>query len=80
MPDGDGRRWHVFADTAEASPDDIAEPGSEQPFEGDRCTVEGRSIVDPRRVARQPDRRPEGGSPTPMNSRMHFTFSDTIAG
>ena len=27
------------------SPDDIAEPGEERPFEGERCDVEGRSIV-----------------------------------
>ena len=39
------RRWLVFADTAKASPDDIAEPGQAKPFEGERCTVEGRSIV-----------------------------------
>ena len=45
VPDDDGRRWLVFADTAKASPDDIAEPGRLTPFEGDRCTVEGRSIV-----------------------------------
>jgi glycogen operon protein len=38
-------RWQVFADTAKNSPDDIAEPGQAKPFEGDRCTVEGRSIV-----------------------------------
>jgi len=42
--DGEGR-WLVFADTAKASPADIAEPGQEPPFEGERCTVEGRSIV-----------------------------------
>ena len=41
----DDCRWTLFADTAKASPDDIAEPGEEQPFEGERCTVEGRSIV-----------------------------------
>jgi glycogen operon protein len=46
VPDDDeDRRWLVFADTAKASPDDIAEPGQEKPFEGKRCTVEGRSIV-----------------------------------
>jgi glycogen operon protein len=39
------RRWLAFADTAKASPDDIAEPGQEPPLEGERCTVEGRSIV-----------------------------------
>jgi glycogen operon protein len=39
------RRWHVYADTARAAPDDIAEPGEQKPFEGDRYSVEGRSIV-----------------------------------
>jgi isoamylase len=42
--DGD-RSWQLFADTARSSPDDIFEAGSEPPFDGDRCTVEGRSIV-----------------------------------
>ena len=41
----DGKSWLVFADTGKASPDDIAEPGEERPFEGERCDVEGRSIV-----------------------------------
>jgi isoamylase len=45
VPLGDDRRWLVFADTAKASPDDIAEPGQERQFEGERCTVEARSIV-----------------------------------
>jgi glycogen operon protein len=45
VPQEDDRRWAVFADTAKASPDDIAEPGQERPFDGDRCTVEGGSIV-----------------------------------
>jgi len=45
VPPGDGFRWLRFADTAKASPDDIAEPGEGRPFEGERCTVEGRSIV-----------------------------------
>ncbi len=40
-----GKEWLVFADTAKASPDDIAEPGEERPHEGERCDVEGRSIV-----------------------------------
>ena len=43
--DDDDRSWLVFADTAKPSPDDIAEPGQGKPFEGERCTVEGRSIV-----------------------------------
>ena len=41
----EGKSWLVFADTGKASPDDIAEPGEERPFEGERCDVEGRSIV-----------------------------------
>jgi glycogen operon protein len=45
VPAAEGRRWLVFADTAKPSPEDIAEDGEERPFEGERCTVEGRSIV-----------------------------------
>jgi isoamylase len=45
VPRSEDFRWLRFADTAKASPDDIAEPGKEPPFEGERCTVEGRSIV-----------------------------------
>ena len=45
VPLGDGFRWTLFADTARESPDDIAEPGAEQPFEAERCAVEGRSVV-----------------------------------
>jgi glycogen operon protein len=45
VPTDRERRWLVFADTAKASPDDIAEPGAERPLDGDRCLVEGRSIV-----------------------------------
>src|SRR5262249_53576766 len=45
VPPGDDFRWTLFADTAKASPDDIAEPGAEKPLEGERCTVEGRSVV-----------------------------------
>jgi len=45
VPAAEGRRWLRFADTARPSPDDIAEPGQEPPFDGDRCTVQGRSIV-----------------------------------
>jgi glycogen operon protein len=45
VPTADGRRWARFADTGRPSPDDIADPGQEQPFDGDRCTVQGRSIV-----------------------------------
>jgi glycogen operon protein len=42
--DGD-RSWQAFVDTAKESPEDIAEPGEVRPFEGERCTVQGRSIV-----------------------------------
>jgi isoamylase len=45
VPHGGERRWLVFADTAMPSPEDIFEPGSERPFEGERCSVQGRSIV-----------------------------------
>jgi len=45
VPVSDDRGWYRFADTARSSPDDIADEGEEQPFEGGRCTVEGRSIV-----------------------------------
>jgi len=45
VPADDGRNWVVLADTSKASPDDIAEPGGARPFEGERYTVEGRSIV-----------------------------------
>jgi glycogen operon protein len=43
--DDEDRSWLVFADTAKPSPDDIAERGQGKPFEGERCTVEGGSIV-----------------------------------
>jgi glycogen operon protein len=45
VPQGDDLTWLVFADTSKPSPGDIAEPGQARPFEGERCTVEGRSIV-----------------------------------
>jgi isoamylase len=45
VPTEGGRSWLAFADTAKASPDDIAEPGKERPFEDERYAVEGRSIV-----------------------------------
>jgi isoamylase len=45
VPVSEDRGWYRFADTARSSPDDIADEGEEQPFEGGRCTVEGRSIV-----------------------------------
>jgi len=45
VPPLDDRQWLLFADTAKPSPHDIAEPGEEEPFTGDRYTVSGRSIV-----------------------------------
>jgi len=45
VPRDGGRSWLAVADTAKASPDDIAEPGQERPFEDERYAVEGRSIV-----------------------------------
>ena len=45
VPHEGERRWLVFADTAMPSPEDIFEPGSERPLEGERCSVQGRSIV-----------------------------------
>jgi glycogen operon protein len=40
-----GRQWHLVVDTARPSPQDIAEPGEEQPIAGQRLHVEGRSVV-----------------------------------
>jgi len=45
VPPLEDREWLLFADTAKPSPNDIAEPGVEEPLAGDRCTVSGRSIV-----------------------------------
>jgi len=45
VPVTEGRRWFHYADTAKAAPDDVVDPGEERPFEGERCPVEGRSIV-----------------------------------
>jgi isoamylase len=45
VPQLDDRQWMLFADTAKPSPEDIAEPGEEKPFDGDRYTVSGRSVV-----------------------------------
>ena len=40
-----GRRWSKVVDTAQAPPDDFAEPGTEADVAGNTCTVAGRSIV-----------------------------------
>ena len=45
IPRENGRHWLLFADTAQPSPEDIFEPGSEPPFDEERCSVQGRSIV-----------------------------------
>jgi glycogen operon protein len=45
VPQLDDRRWMLFADTAKPSPEDIAEPGEEKPFDGERYTVAGHSVV-----------------------------------
>ena len=42
LPD---RRWLLFADTSKPAPEDISAPGEERPFEGDRYTAAGRSVV-----------------------------------
>jgi isoamylase len=42
----DGRRWHVFADTGRASPDDVCAPGVEPPLaDPKQVLVGGRSVV-----------------------------------
>jgi len=38
-----GRRWSKVVDTAQAPPDDFAEPGTEADVAGNTCTVAGRS-------------------------------------
>jgi glycogen operon protein len=45
VPVLEDRGWFVFADTDRPSPEDIAAPGEERPFDGERYTVSGRSIV-----------------------------------
>jgi len=40
-----GRTWYLAIDTAEPSPQDIAEAGREKPIASDRMVVQGRSIV-----------------------------------
>jgi glycogen operon protein len=40
-----GGAWRVAIDTDARSPRDIADPGQEARFTGQRCTVQGRSIV-----------------------------------
>jgi len=45
VPVLEDRGWFVFADTDRPSPEDIAAPGEERPFDGDRYTVSGRGVV-----------------------------------
>jgi isoamylase len=45
VPEVRGRHWHQALDTAQASPNDIRDAGSEPPFSGDFCTAQGRSVV-----------------------------------
>jgi glycogen operon protein len=40
-----GRRWLLAADTAQAPPYDIADPGGEPAVTGNTCTVQSRSVV-----------------------------------
>jgi isoamylase len=41
-----GRRWHVFMNTAMPTPEDVWEPGQEPPLQGqDTILVGGRSVV-----------------------------------
>lgn len=40
-----GRRWYLAVDTAEPSPRDIAEPGTEELVTGGSIHVQGRSVV-----------------------------------
>jgi len=39
------RRWFRLVSTADSAPNDIADPGTEKPFDGEIYSVEGRSIV-----------------------------------
>jgi isoamylase len=45
VPPVPGRRWRLAIDTARPSPEDIAAPGEEPPFNSTSCRVAGRSIV-----------------------------------
>jgi glycogen operon protein len=44
-PPGEGRRWHVFANTALAPPEDARPPGTEPPLPGRHLLVGPRSVV-----------------------------------
>jgi glycogen operon protein len=45
VPVVQARQWHLVVDTAQPSPQDIAEPGQERPIVGQRMHVQGRSVV-----------------------------------
>jgi glycogen operon protein len=45
LPALSGRRWCLAADTAQPSPDDIADPGEEPEINEDTYKVQGRSVV-----------------------------------
>ncbi len=45
LPQLEGRRWSRAIDTARPSPEDIREPGTEVPVEGDTYHARGRSAV-----------------------------------
>jgi glycogen operon protein len=45
IPSVTGRQWCRIVDTSLPSPDDVAEPGGGVAVSGDRCRVDGRSIV-----------------------------------
>ena len=45
IPTVKGRQWHLAVNTAEPSPQDIVDPGSEKPITGDHIHVQGRSVV-----------------------------------
>jgi glycogen operon protein len=45
LPIVPGRRWRLALDTAQLSPHDIADPGTEPDVLGNTCRVAGRSVV-----------------------------------
>ncbi|MGH8902316.1 MAG: glycogen debranching protein GlgX [Egibacteraceae bacterium] len=45
IPPVEGRQWFKAVDTAQPSPTDILEPGSETSVEGDTCHAYGHSVV-----------------------------------
>jgi glycogen operon protein len=45
LPIAPGRRWRLAVDTAQPSPHDIADPGTEKDVPGNTYRVEARSVV-----------------------------------